>query len=154
MPKESAGLLLYRRRGTELEVLLVHPGGPFWKKRDVGAWTIPKGELAPGEEPLDTGRRELQEETGFNASGPVRALGTIRQKGGKVVHAWALECDVDATAIVSNTFTLEWPPRSGRQQEFPEVDEARWFTLAEARAKMNEAQTAFLDALERMETSA
>jgi len=147
---ESAGLLLYRRRAGALEVLLVHPGGPFWKNKDAGAWTIPKGEIAPGEEPTETARRELVEETGIDASGPLVALGSVRQKAGKVVHAWALERDADAEAIVSNTFTVEWPPRSGRRQEFPEVDRACWFSPDEARVRINPAQVALLDALERV----
>jgi predicted NUDIX family NTP pyrophosphohydrolase len=150
VPKESAGLVLYRRRDGELEVLLVHPGGPFWKNKDAGVWTIPKGEIPPGETPIETARRELVEETGVDATGPLVALGSVRQKAGKVVHAWALERDADAASIVSNTFTVEWPPRSGRRQEFPEVDEARWFSLDEARGRINAAQVAFLDALARV----
>jgi len=150
MAKESAGLLLYRRRDRELEVLLVHPGGPYWTNKDAGAWTIPKGELGEGETPLETARRELVEETGIHPSGPLVGLGAIRQKGGKLVHAWALEHDVDAAGIVSNTFELEWPPRSGRRQAFPEVDQARWFSLDEARRRINPAQAAFIDALARL----
>jgi predicted NUDIX family NTP pyrophosphohydrolase len=154
MPKESAGLLLYRRRGRELEVLLVHPGGPFWRSKDAGAWTIPKGEIPVGETPLETARRELVEETGIEPSGVLVALGSVRQKAGKMVHAWALEQDADAASIVSNTFTMEWPPRSGRRQEFLEVDEARWFSLDEARARINPAQVALIDALvDRMKPS-
>ena len=144
MPKESAGLLLYRRRADQLEVFLVHPGGPFWAKKDDGAWTIPKGELSTGEDPLAAALRELQEETGLTVAGPFQPLGTVRQAGGKLVHAFAVPADVDATHIVSNRFTLEWPPRSGKTAEFPEVDRAAWFTVEAAERKMNAAQTEFL----------
>ena len=148
MARSSAGLLLYRRRGGRVEVLLVHPGGPFWKNKDDGAWSIPKGEFEEGENPLAAARREFAEETGFQAPGPFVALGTARQKGGKVIHAWACEGDCDPGAIRSNTFTIEWPPRSGRQQEFPEIDRAAFFGLGEARRKINPAQAVLLDALE------
>ena len=147
--KRSAGILLHRTTEDGREVLLVHPGGPFWAKKDVGAWSIPKGEHDDGEDPQACALREFEEETGTR---PARAdlvdLGTVRQKSGKVVQAWALEGDLDAAAIRSNTFTMQWPPRSGRMQEFPEVDRAEWFGLAEARQRMNPAQAAFLDRLE------
>ena|SRR5688572_12898828 len=147
--KESAGILLYRRRPGGPEVLLAHPGGPFWAKRDLGAWTIPKGEIGSGEDPLAAARRELAEETGVVADGDAIALTPVRQRGGKVVHAWAIEGDCDASAIVSNSFTLEWPPRSGRTAEFPEIDRAAWFALGEARQRILEAQVPLLDELQR-----
>ena len=148
MAAVSAGILLYRRCAGEVEVLLVHPGGPFWSRRDAGAWSIPKGEHPAGEEPLLAARREFAEELGVQPpDGPPEDLGEIRQKAGKRVRAWALEGDLDAGAITSNTFELEWPPRSGRMIEVPEVDRAEWFTLAEAREKINPAQAALLDRL-------
>jgi predicted NUDIX family NTP pyrophosphohydrolase len=150
MPKISAGLLLYRHRGAALEVLLVHPGGPFWAKKDEGAWSIPKGEAAPGENLLGRARREFEEETGFAVDGAFRPLTPVRQAGGKTVHAWALEGDIDAAAIRSNRFSLEWPPRSGRIQEFPEVDRGEWLTLEVARRKINQGQLPLLDELERL----
>jgi len=150
MPKESAGLLLFRRRAGDLEVFLVHPGGPFWAKKDRAAWSIPKGEFGSGEEPLAAAKREFAEETGFTLGGAYRALGSHKQPGGKTVHAWALEADCDPAAIRSNTFTMEWPPRSGRQQEFPEIDRAAWFPLAAAREKVHQGQVAVLDALARI----
>jgi len=149
MPKESAGLLLYRRVSAHpgYEVLLVHPGGPFWAKKDRGAWTVPKGGLEPGEDPLAAARRELREETGFVVNGPFVSLDSIRQAGGKVVRAFAVEADVDATALVSNRITLVWPPRSGRTVEFPEIDRGAWFTPAEAAEKINAAQVPLLQRL-------
>ena len=147
MPKESAGLLVCRRAATGLEVLLVHPGGPFWAKKDLGAWTIPKGELATNEDPLTCARREFTEETGFVIAGPFGSLGTVRQAGGKLIHGFTAAADLDAKQIVSNTFKLEWPPKSGRWTEFPEVDRAEWFSLHIAAEKMNPAQVAFLDRL-------
>lgn len=156
MPKRSAGILLFRRTGDgggggQLEVLLVHPGGPFWARRDAGAWSIPKGEVDPGEDERACALRELEEETGgvFPDAPPdaLLPLGEVRQKSGKVVTAWALEGDLDAAAIVSNTFELEWPPRSGRLQTFPEVDRAGWFALDAAREKLLAAQTPFVDRL-------
>ncbi|HZB90371.1 MAG TPA: NUDIX domain-containing protein [Stellaceae bacterium] len=147
MPKTSAGLLLYRRRGAALEVLLVHPGGPFWAKKDDGAWSIPKGEAAAGEDLLALARREFAEETGFPVDGTFRPLAPVRQAGGKIVHAWAVEGDLDPAAIRSNRFTLEWPPRSGRREEFPEIDRGAWFTLDEARRKINQGQAPLLDGL-------
>lgn len=149
MAKQSAGLLLYRMRGGQAEVFLVHPGGPYWAKKEEGAWSIPKGEFDAPEEPLAAAIRELQEETGFRVEGPYVPLGTIRQAGGKTVHAFAVEADVDAGKIVSNTFTLEWPPRSQRTTEFPEIDRASWFGLEHAATKINPAQAAFLPQLQR-----
>jgi predicted NUDIX family NTP pyrophosphohydrolase len=143
----SAGLLMYRRRAGALEVLLAHPGGPFWKNKDLGAWTIPKGEIVEGEDPLATARREFEEETSLRPEGPFEPLGSVTQKGGKVVHAWAFEGDCDPAAVRSNTYKVEWPPRSGQWREFPEVDRACWFGLDDARAKINPAQARLLDAL-------
>jgi predicted NUDIX family NTP pyrophosphohydrolase len=148
MSKQSAGLLLYRIE-NELQVLLVHPGGPFFRNKDEGAWTIPKGEIQPGEDPLEAARREFQEETGACPDGPLLGLQPIKQKGGKIVHAWAIRGNLDPAAIVSNTFRLEWPPKSGRITEFPEVDRAQWFTLDQARQKINAAQIPLLDELQQ-----
>ena len=145
--KVSAGILLFRRSEGGPEVLLVHPGGPFWARRDEGAWTIPKGLVEAGESPEQAAVRELGEETGWAFEGPRLPLGTIRQKAGKVVHAWAIEADVDPTTLVSNTIEITWPPRSGRQMTIPEVDRAAWFDLGTARAKINPAQEALLDRL-------
>lgn len=150
MAKISAGILLYRRRGDALEVFLVHPGGPFWAKRDAGAWSIPKGEAEAGEDLLARAKAEFQEETGFTAPKELRALAAVKQAGGKLVHAFAGEGDCDAGAIKSNSFDLEWPPRSGRIQAFPEVDRAQWFGLAAARDKINPAQRGLIDELERL----
>lgn len=147
MPKQSAGLLLHRHAGAQLEVFLVHPGGPIWAKKDLGVWSIPKGEFTADEEPLAAARRELTEETGLTVDGPFRPLGTIRQASGKVVHAWAVEADCDPAVIASNTFSLEWPPRSGRKQDFPEVDRAAWFLSEIAGQKINPAQAALIDRL-------
>jgi predicted NUDIX family NTP pyrophosphohydrolase len=144
----SAGILLHRRRGERLEVLLVHPGGPFWARRDEGAWSIPKGEYSGEEDPLLAARREFEEELGSPPpNGPAEDLGEIRQRGGKLVRAWAVPGDLDADAIVSNTFELEWPPRSGKVIEVPEVDRAAWFALEEARTRINPAQRELLDRL-------
>jgi predicted NUDIX family NTP pyrophosphohydrolase len=150
MAQVSAGLLLYRIRQGTPEVLLVHPGGPFFRNKDEGAWTIPKGEVAAGEDLLDAAKREFQEETGVAPSGQFLALAPIKQKSGKTVHAWAVEGDLDATAIRSNTFTMEWPPKSGRQAEFPEVDRAEWFDLETARKKVIPAQAALIVELEQL----
>ena len=148
MARRSAGLLLYRPAGDGLELLLVHPGGPFWAKRDAGAWSLPKGEYADGDDPLAAARREFEEETGaVPPAGEAMELGSVTQKNGKRVIAWAVEGDLDTGAIASNTFTMEWPPRSGRQQEFPEVDRAGWFDPETAREKLNPAQAAFVDRL-------
>ncbi len=149
MGKQSAGLLMYRFRNGELEFLLVHPGGPFWKNKDLGAWTIPKGEIEPGENPLAAAQREFEEELGIKAQSPLVELTPIQQKGGKTVRAWAFAGDCDAAAIKSNTFSTEWPPRSGRMQEFAEVDRAGWFDLAQARKKINPAQASLLDEVRR-----
>ena len=148
MPKLSAGLLLYRRGPGGVEVLLVHPGGPLWARRDDGAWSIPKGEHGPEEDPLAVARREFREELGQDppAGRPV-PLGEIRQPGGKLVAAWALEGDLDASEVRSDTFEMEWPPRSGRVRRFPEVDRAAWFGLEEARRKLSPGQVGFLDRL-------
>ena len=148
--KRSAGLLLYRRPAGKLEVLLVHPGGPFWQKKDLGAWTIPKGEFAAEEDPLDAARREFHEETGREVAGPFMPLTPVKQAGGKTVHAWAVEGDFDPRALKSNTFSLEWPPRSGRRQEFPEVDRAAWFDLEEAKRRINRGQADLLYELEQL----
>jgi len=146
MAKRSAGILLFRR--DPLEVLLVHPGGPFWAKKDLGAWSIPKGEHQEGEDAMACALREFTEETGSAPSpGELIDLGTVKQKAGKVVQAWALEGDLDAASVRSNTFTMQWPPRSGRMQEFPEVDRAQWFGLEEAIGRINPAQAAFLERL-------
>jgi len=148
MPKQSAGLLVYRRRAGGLEVLLVHPGGPLWAKRDLGAWSIPKGELEPGEEPLAAALREVEEETGLRPGGPFLALGTLRQRAGKLVTAWATHGDFDPSTLRSVELELEWPPRSGRRVRFPEVDRAAWFPLDEARRRILPAQAPWLDQLE------
>ena len=148
MAKLSAGILLYRWRDGAVEVLLVHPGGPFWLKKDLGVWSIPKGEYDSGEEPLAAARREFEEETGFRClEEEVHALDTVTLSSGKVVSAWAIEGNCDASAIRSNLFSMEWPPRSGKMQEFPEVDRAQWFTQPEAREKIHPAQRAFLERL-------
>lgn len=143
----SAGLLLFRRTGPGPELLLAHPGGPFWARRDDGAWTIPKGVPAAGEALLDAARREFAEETGASPAGPYRSLGSVIQKAGKTVHAWAAEGDIDPAAVVSNTTTTEWPPRSGRWITYPEVDRCAWFDPATARRKLNPAQAELVDRL-------
>jgi predicted NUDIX family NTP pyrophosphohydrolase len=146
--KRSAGILMYRRADAGVEVLLVHPGGPFWARKDLGAWSIPKGEHEDDEDGLTTARREFAEETGtVLAPGELIALGAIKQRAGKVVQAWAAEGDLDAAAVKSNSFTMQWPPRSGQMKEFPEVDRAEWFGLDEARERIIPAQAAFLDRL-------
>jgi predicted NUDIX family NTP pyrophosphohydrolase len=149
--RRSAGLLLYRGRGEDLEVLLVHPGGPMWSSRDAGAWSVPKGEYLEGEDPLSAARREFEEELGTPLPEADAAdLGEIRQKSGKRVRAWALAGDLDTTQIHSNTFMFQWPPRSGKMIEIPEVDRAEWFTLPTAREKINSGQVPLLDRLERL----
>jgi predicted NUDIX family NTP pyrophosphohydrolase len=155
MAKRSAGILMYRRRDGELQVLLGHPGGPFWAKKDAGAWSIPKGEIDEGEDPLAAAKREFAEETGLRPDGELVALTPIRQKGGKVVLAWAIEGDCDARAIESNVFSMEWPPKSGKMAEFPEIDRAEWFSLDEARRRINPGQLPFIEELQevsRMDT--
>ena len=142
--RQSAGLLMYRGAGADLEVFLVHPGGPYWSKKDLGAWTVPKGEYEPGEEPLDAAQREFTEETGFVAAAPFFELGSVRQKGGKTVLAWAFAGNCDPEALVSNTCEIEWPPRSGRRVEIPEVDRGAWFGLEIAAERIREEQRAFL----------
>lgn len=152
MRRRSAGIVLYRMRDHRLEVLLVHPGGPLWSRRDDGAWSIPKGEYGDGEDPLVAARREFEEELGVPApSGRPRELGEVRQRSGKLVRAWALAGDLDAEAVTSNTAEIEWPPRSGRMIEIPEVDRAEWFALDRARSKINPAQVALLDRLGELE---
>jgi predicted NUDIX family NTP pyrophosphohydrolase len=148
VPRRSAGILLYRLAGVAPEVLLVHPGGPFWARQDAGVWSIPKGEYEDGEDPLACALREFEEETG-TALSPARLvdLGEVTQKSGKLVTAWAIEGDLDADAVRSNTFTMGWPPRSGRTGEFPEIDRAGWFGVDAAREKLNPAQVDFLDRL-------
>ncbi|MFM9377384.1 NUDIX domain-containing protein [Gordonia sp. VNK21] len=155
MVAASAGLLLYRRGAGGLEVLLVHPGGPFWKNKDAGAWSLPKGELTAGEDPAAAARREFAEETGHRApAGPLRELGEIRQRGGKTVTGFAAEGDLDPETLRSNTFEMIWPPRSGRLAVFPECDRGQWFGLAEAAERINPAQAAFLDRLRAQVTDA
>lgn len=148
MSKSSAGILMYRRIQGDFEVLLVHPGGPFWKKKDQGAWSIPKGEYEKDDDVLEAAKREFLEETG-TAVGPgeLHSLATVRLTSGKSITAWAIEGNCNAGAIRSNFFSMEWPPKSGKTQEFPEIDSARWFTVPEAREKIHPAQSAFLDRL-------
>ena len=147
--KVSAGILLYRLSTNGPEVFLVHPGGPFWAKRDLGAWSVPKGEVDGDEDMLEAAKREFREETGAQIEGRFIELAPVRQPSGKVVHAWAIEGDANASSITSNTFSIEWPPHSGESREFPEVDRAEWFTLAEARAKLLPGQRPLLDELIR-----
>ena len=148
MPQTSAGILLYRRSEGALDVLLIHPGGPFWAKKDEGAWSVPKGLCEPGEEAEAAARREFAEETGHAVAGPMIALGRFRQPSGKVLLVWALEGDFDPETLRSNTFEMEWPPRSGRMAEFPEADRAGWFRPEEARRKILKGQLPVLEALE------
>jgi predicted NUDIX family NTP pyrophosphohydrolase len=145
VPKISAGLLLYRRRDNELQILLVHPGGPFWAKKDLGAWSIPKGEAEANDDLLAVALREVHEEIGVVLDGPFVALTAVKQSGGKVVHAWAAKYDGDVSPFTSNTFSIEWPPRSGRLAAFPEVDKAEWFDRATASAKILPSQRPLLD---------
>ena len=149
MPKISAGLILYRRVEGELQVLLVHPGGPLWQHKDAGWWSIPKGEITESEDALAAARREFAEETGFAVREPFIELTPVQLRSGKIVHAWAFEGDCDPTALRSNNFTLEWPPRSGQRREFPEVDRAGFFTVAQAKEKMSERQFPLVEELRR-----
>ncbi|MBR0844775.1 NUDIX domain-containing protein [Bradyrhizobium liaoningense] len=149
MPSKSAGILLYRMR-PDIEVLLVHPGGPFWRNKDLGAWSIPKGEYSDGQDAEAAARREFAEELGVEVTGPLTALGDIKQRGGKTVTAFAIEFDIDTQSIHSNTFELEWPPRSGKRQNFPEIDRAEFFALDEAARKINEGQRPLLERLARL----
>src|SRR5690348_17992937 len=144
MAKKSAGLLMYRVRDGKVEVLLVHLGGPFWAKKDAGAWFVPKGEVEPGEDELAAAKREFREETGFEPGDELQPLGSVKHKSGKTVSAWAFEGDYDPAAIRSNTFSMEWPPKSGKQQEFPEVDRAAFFTVEQAREKIHPAEFEFI----------
>ncbi|MEP6749455.1 MAG: NUDIX domain-containing protein [Bacteroidota bacterium] len=145
--KKSAGILLYRTIKKKLEVMLVHPGGPFWKNKDEGSWSVPKGEFTDEENALDAAIREFEEETGFSCSGDFVELTPVQMKSGKIVYAWALAKDIDAAAIKSNAFEIEWPPKSKKMQRFPEIDKAAWFSPAEAKKKINPAQSAFIDEL-------
>ena len=154
MPSRSAGIIAYRSRPSGLEVLLVHPGGPFWRNKDLGAWSIPKGEFADEEDAEATARREFFEELGVELTVPLVALGQVKQRGGKIVTAFAAELDVDVGSIRSNMFDIEWPPRSGKRQSFPEVDRAEWFSLDEAREKINEGQRPLLGRLSQNMTAA
>lgn len=147
MAKKSAGILVYRINEGKLRLLLVHPGGPFWAKKDLGAWSIPKGEYEEDEAPLAAAKREFKEELGINISGDLIELSPVKLKSGKVVQAWAVEQDLNTSDFRSNTFSVEWPPRSGKLKDFPEVDKAGWFTPEEARQKINPAQVAFIDEL-------
>jgi len=144
---QSAGLLLFRQRDKKVQVLLAHPGGPFWSRKDQGVWTIPKGLIGPSESLLSAAQREFAEETGYRPGGEAIPLGSAKQPGGKVVHVWAIEGDWDPVDLQSNTFEMEWPPRSGRRQSFPEIDRASWFGIVEARLKILKGQAAFLDHL-------
>jgi predicted NUDIX family NTP pyrophosphohydrolase len=149
MPKQSAGLLVYRKRSNHREVLLVHPGGPFWAKKDEGAWSIPKGEFDAGEDPLEAAKREFREEIGVFAQGEYQTLKPVRQAGGKIVYAWAVQFDLDLTEFKSNTFSMAWPPGSGRMRESPEIDRAEWFPIALAKRKILKSQLAILEQLEQ-----
>jgi predicted NUDIX family NTP pyrophosphohydrolase len=144
---QSAGLLLFRKAGAHVQVLLGHPGGPFWTKKEVGVWTIPKGLIAPGESPITAARREFAEETGHHPSSELVSLGDAKQPGGKVVHVWAVQEDWEASRLRSNTFEIEWPPKSGRRQIFPELDRAGWFSISKARQKILKGQQVFLERL-------
>jgi predicted NUDIX family NTP pyrophosphohydrolase len=147
MAKKSAGLIMFRRKAGALEIFLVHPGGPFWARKDPGCWSIPKGEYQEEEDPLEAAQREFFEETGIRASGEFRQLAAIRQPSGKMIIAWAFEGDCDAGSVKSNTFSLEWPPKSGKQVDFPEVDRAAWFGVELAREKILKGQLGFIDQL-------
>jgi predicted NUDIX family NTP pyrophosphohydrolase len=150
--KQSAGLLMFRKSGDELEVFLVHPGGPYWVNKDAGSWTVPKGEFNLEENPIAAARREFQEETGFQAAGPFLELGSVRQKSGKVVFAWAFEGDCDPALLISNTCEIEWPPRSKKRVSIPEIDRGAWFSPSRASQFIREEQRTFLDRLTRQIT--
>jgi predicted NUDIX family NTP pyrophosphohydrolase len=150
--RDSAGVLMFRRRGAAIEFLLVHPGGPYWQRKDDGAWTVPKGELDEAESAEAAARREFEEETGFVLDSPLIPLSAVKQRSGKIVHPFAVEGDIDANAVRSNTFTMEWPARSGVMREFPEIDRAQWFTLDEAQRKLIDGQRPMLaELLQRLE---
>lgn len=151
MAKQSAGILLYRKIHKTMEVLLVYPGGPYFSGKEAGNWTVPKGEFTAGEEaPLQAAIREMEEETGFRPEGPFTALSPIKQKSGKIVHCWAMESDLDVTTIISNTFELEWPPKSGKRKSFPEIEKAAWFTIQAANGLINERQIPLLEELQQI----
>jgi predicted NUDIX family NTP pyrophosphohydrolase len=151
MAKQSAGILLYRKIHKTIEVLLVYPGGPYFSGKEAGNWTVPKGEFTAEEEaPLQAAIREMEEETGFRPEGPFTALSPIKQKSGKIVHCWAMESDLDVTTIISNTFELEWPPKSGKRKSFPEIEKAAWFTIQAANGLINERQIPLLEELQQI----
>ena len=147
MAKQAAGILLFRRGTAGIEVLLAHPGGPLWARKDYGAWTLPKGQFTEGELPLDAAKREFEEEMGSAPVGEFHPLGTLKQPSGKVIHAWAAEADFDCSNMKSNLFSMEWPPKSGRMGEFPEIDRAAWYSIDQARMKILKGQAPFLDRL-------
>ncbi len=150
MSKQSAGILLYRKNNNQLEIFLVHPGGPFFKNKDLGTWSIPKGEFLDDEDPLAAAKREFEEETGKAVSGDFVPLNAITLKSGKIVHAWAVNGDIDSKTVFSNLFEMEWPPKSGKKQSFPEIDRAGWFDVETAKLKINGAQAGLIDQLEEM----
>ncbi len=150
MPKKSAGILVYRKTREEYEVLLVHPGGPFWAKKDLNSWSVPKGEFEDDEEPLTAAKREFKEETGFISNGEFIKLDPVKQPSGKLIYSWAVEGDFDTAQVISNLFELEWPPKSGLFKEFPEIDRAEWFTFETAKKKILSGQVPILDNLQRM----
>lgn len=152
--KQSAGILLYRKIKKEVEVFLVHPGGPFWKNKDAGSWSIPKGEFTEGEDPLDAAKREFKEETGIICEGKFVELSPVKLKSGKMIFAWALEKEIDPGLVKSNYFEIEWPPKSGKKSSFPEIDKGSWFSPGEAKQKINGAQSALIDELLNKITSA
>ena len=153
MSKKSAGVLAYRFRDGEMQVLLVHPGGPYWRKKDLGSWSIPKGEIHPEEEPFEAALREFREETACEITGSMTPLTPLKQPSGKVIHLWAVEGECDENAVKSMVFEMEWPPRSGKMRTFPEIEAAEWFTMAQARVKILKGQMGFLDELEKIVAS-